>query len=492
VKAARVRAIEPLVLLLMGPLFLAPERLPGWAPLVGLAGLGLLWLLRWTEDGRPTSPSAVTGAVLALLATVPGAVLVAGDRAAALSRALALVYGMAVAYAIHNHVRTPRRAWRIVSWALLCGLALVVLGLVSVEWPAKYPLLSRLAAGIPRLVEAIPHATLGRVEGTPAVGVHPNYLAGLLVLFVPPAVAVWLWPVSGSSADLVRRAADEPGVAGEVIASSMPHDTGAPRSVRVAAGALLIGGLPVLLMAQSRGAWLGMAVALTWMAALRLLERERADAGRADAGPDGAAGASKGGARAGFQRAGLLGVLAAGGLALAGAVLAYAPRAGAPAGAPASAGGPLAALLASAGGRFRLWRDGLELLAEQPLTGIGLHNFPLEHGRLPEYSGGFIYQGYAHAHNLLLQAALDFGLPGLVAVCGLITAVAWCTVRARRHTRGTPMDALLLGAAFGLLAQLVHGAVDAVAIGAKPGFLAWAWIGLITGVRLRARHWFRK
>jgi O-antigen ligase len=142
----------------------------------------------------------------------------------------------------------------------------------------------------------------------------------------------------------------------------------------------------------------------------------------------------------------------------------------------------------SASGRLGLWRDGLALLAEAPITGIGLHNFPIVHGSDPE-QGVFVYRGFAHVHNQLLQSALDYGLPGMVAVVGLFVSVGWAVHRIRRHTRGGQLDPLVLGVGMGLLAHVVHGLVDAVAIGAKPGFLPWALAGLIAGLRPRVSAW---
>jgi O-antigen ligase len=128
-------------------------------------------------------------------------------------------------------------------------------------------------------------------------------------------------------------------------------------------------------------------------------------------------------------------------------------------------------------------------LAASPVTGIGLNAFPLVHGRRPEYQGGFVYQGLAHSHNTLLQAALDYGLAGLVAVVGLYTALAWSAWRAYRRLAGSPLAMLVAGLALGLAAMAVHGLVDAFAIGAKPGFLAWAAAGLLSGIRARGYRW---
>ncbi len=51
------------------------------------------------------------------------------------------------------------------------------------------------------------------------------------------------------------------------------------------------------------------------------------------------------------------------------------------------------------------------------------------------------------------------------------------------------MAPLVVGLALGLLAVAFHGLVDALAIGAKPGLVVWAFAGLLAGVRVNAHRW---
>ena len=125
-------------------------------------------------------------------------------------------------------------------------------------------------------------------------------------------------------------------------------------------------------------------------------------------------------------------------------------------------------------------------------TGIGLNNFVIVHGRRPEYQGQFVYQGFPHAHNLLLQTALDYGLPGLVAIVGLMVALAWAAWRTGQRLAGSPLSGLALGLAFGLLAHALHGAVDAICIGSKAGIVPWAFAGSLAGLRAAAGRWARE
>lgn len=437
-RAGRLRRAEPALVLLAAPALLLYERLETAALAAGLGWLAALWVLRRAVDGRWSMPLVVDAPVLALLATVPGAVLAAADPVLAAadpvpatSRAASLAFAVAVAYAVANAVPSARRAWRAAGWLLVGAAGLAAAGALGAEWPDKLPVVGDVAARLPRLLPLIPHAIFGRTAGTASSAVHPNQLAGLLVPFVPLAAACWLWP--RASSDDRRRM---------------------PRRVRVLAALSLAAMLPVLVLAQSRGAWAALGAGLAWLAWQRYGIDRPATGGR--------------GARARW---------------IAAAAVAAVVVVGAIAAGRGSAPGSL-----DASARLALWRASAQLAVEHPLRGIGLHQFALRYGQDPA-AGGYVYQGYAHAHNQLLQAALDYGLPGLAAVAGLYAALAVGYRRARRHTRGTPVDALVVGSAAGLMAHALHGLVDAVAIGAKPGFVVWALVGLLAGARACGRRW---
>jgi putative inorganic carbon (HCO3(-)) transporter len=94
----------------------------------------------------------------------------------------------------------------------------------------------------------------------------------------------------------------------------------------------------------------------------------------------------------------------------------------------------------------------------------------------------------AHAHNLFLQTGLDLGIPGLIATISLwIGAFVMLLIVYNRSSEkiialGMSARPLALGLAGGLLAHGVYGLTDAVALGAKPGFLWWWLLALIAGL----------
>ncbi|MFN2251653.1 MAG: O-antigen ligase family protein [Anaerolineae bacterium] len=415
------------------------ERFPLWLQLAALVWIAVLWVVRRAATGRWTIRTAIDPPVLALLLTIPGAVMVirpeVADIGVGVSRAESLIFAVALCYAVANTVYTPARAWSAGAWLLAAGLGLSAVGLVSADWSAKYAALAPVLARLPRVIGSVPHATFDQAV------VHPNSLASLLVLLIPLAVAVVVWPVESSRRDereplpdALRRQSTT-----AEWTDPVPRTIGMtvqPRYLRPLAVVSLVVMAGVLLLTQSRGAWLALVVALAAMAALR--------------------------------RTWLAGLVAIGSIAavVVGWSITYGTQS-----------------------RLELWRATTAMLRDSPLAGIGLNTFPLVYGQDPAYSGYYVYQGYAHAHNLVLQAGLDYGVPGLVAVAGLHAALAWAAWRLLRRTVGTPLDALVVGLAFGLAAHALHGLIDALAIGGKPGFVPWAAAGALVGLRRYAYRW---
>ena len=134
--------------------------------------------------------------------------------------------------------------------------------------------------------------------------------------------------------------------------------------------------------------------------------------------------------------------------------------------------------LNSLSGRAEIWSRAWYAILDFPLTGLGMNNFR----RIAPILDPFflITPGLdiAHAHNHLLQTAVDLGLPGLAAylaiwaVTGRVLYQKWLT-QPKLWSRS-----LYLGVAAGLLAYFVYGLTDAVALGARPGFIFWLLLGL--------------
>ncbi len=132
--------------------------------------------------------------------------------------------------------------------------------------------------------------------------------------------------------------------------------------------------------------------------------------------------------------------------------------------------------------RLDIWSRAWAMLQDMPFSGIGLNVFPLVQS---EFYTGYIIGPEPHAHNLYLQTALDLGLPGLAAFALFIALWARGALRAIRTPGGAQAAAgrpaarlLLIAALAGVTSYLAHGLVDAMMLGAKPGFAVWALLGI--------------
>jgi len=128
-------------------------------------------------------------------------------------------------------------------------------------------------------------------------------------------------------------------------------------------------------------------------------------------------------------------------------------------------------------GRMVVYDHALRIIGEFPVTGVGLGAF--------REAAFVLYPGFsqlhspqiAHAHNVFFQAALDLGIPGLVAYLALVGTALWIGWRAARPDGGE-FRWLGLGIAGSLVAFHAYGLTDAVALGAKPGVALWMLLGL--------------
>ena len=116
-------------------------------------------------------------------------------------------------------------------------------------------------------------------------------------------------------------------------------------------------------------------------------------------------------------------------------------------------------------GRLEIWTRALTLLRDFGMTGGGAGNF--EQVLLTLYPPFFtgIMGGFGHAHNVYLQTAVDFGLPGLIVFLALLIGLAASLVSATRLGRAQPAEDVAVSLAIGLFGSVlvvaIHGVVDA-------------------------------
>lgn len=229
---------------------------------------------------------------------------------------------------------------------------------------------------------------------------------------------------------------------------------GERRPERVLAGTGGSVALAALVLALSRGAWLGAGVGVVALAVLLPGARRR------------------------------IGVAALGAGAAAVVLLALAP--GSPAKVVEERLGTFAEPSATPDQlRPRAWRLAGELVGAHPVLGVGPGGFASAADR----AGRGEVSGAVHAHGLLLTVAAEGGVVGVVLLGGLATSLGAATWRGVRSSpQRTPEEAALLAApAAALLVFVGQGAVDFTFRNAPLLLLAWMLVGLVwAGVRARA------
>ncbi len=134
--------------------------------------------------------------------------------------------------------------------------------------------------------------------------------------------------------------------------------------------------------------------------------------------------------------------------------------------------------------RLDMWSRAVAMIRDMPYTGIGLDSFPLVQSN---FYPGVMLGPEPHAHNLLLQVALDLGIPGLIAFLCLVGNLVRHALRAQKAIRDTQERALLLGATGGVVAYVTCGLLDTIWT-AKPSVLVWVNLGLMAALSSAQGH----
>jgi putative inorganic carbon (HCO3(-)) transporter len=126
--------------------------------------------------------------------------------------------------------------------------------------------------------------------------------------------------------------------------------------------------------------------------------------------------------------------------------------------------------------RMEIWSRAIYIIQDFPFTGIGMGLFAPVTDLL--YPMIITRPGIEHAHNLILQIAVDLGLPGLVAWLALYFVVMACLLTQMR--RKSFMDkSWVVGLLGAQVALILGGITDAVTWGmVRSAPLVWGLWGL--------------
>lgn len=392
------------------PLLFA-ANLPRALLVIVVLALALVFIARGLTTRSLLPRTAVDWPNILLLLLIPVGLWASTDLSASWPVVYKVIAGFAIFYGLAGLAGS--RWVRPLPWLVLAAsTGLAVLVLLATNWAtAKLPFVSSA------VYDLLPTLRLPwRAEG-----IHPNLAGGAMVWLFLPAVAMAAW-----SRD--RRVQ---GVAAIV--------------------ALLLA--VALLLSQSRGAWLGAAVALLVMPLLRYR-------------------------RWWIVVAGALAVAAVSGLALGPDRLQDLLF-------PASLSDEAA--VNTLPGRLELWLRAVVMLRDFGLAGAGPGQFEqLVMVLYPPFFTGLL-GGFQHAHNLYLQAALDFGILGLVGLIALLLGTAASIVAASRGwadfaPSDRPLAALAVGIFGSLVALSVHGLVEAPMVAPRGYVLVFALLGIAAAV----------
>lgn len=376
------------------PLLLS-SNIPLWLFAVSLATVPVFWIARRVARGAFSRRTPLDLPIFILVIMGFVGALLAIDRTDGIRAYLELLGEFALFYGLVNSITNQSGQRQGIVLLLALGLGMAILGLFGMRLESKFlP---------PALLQLVP---LDLLRLNPQ-GFSPNIVAGAIA----PVLPVWsAWAVSYRGRQRWMW----------LLLSLVP--------------------LGILILTQSRGAWIGLAFGLLVLAASY---RPR-------------------------PVAMLVGALAVVGLVL------YVV-------APATLrelilGGDVTV---TASGRFELWDRAVYMLQDFPFTGIGLASFnQVLHTLYPP----FLFTEdtvLPQAHNLFLQTGLDYGIPGLVAFVALVTVVIGAGVAAMARLRGTAAGMWAAGLTAGIVVYLGHGLTDAVTFSTKPAVIVWFIAALI-------------
>ena len=400
--------------LIVAPLLLFPDKFP-WT---GIAlAVPSTFLLRWKAKGRllPQTPLNFPFAVLTLC--VLGSVFWSPQLEQSTPKIAGTILGLFVFFAGVEFLADKAR---LRAAALILGVLGGIFALSSLtftEWKGRFGVLRDIGSTFfpARL-------SVGSFEG----GFNANPVGGSLVLFLP--LLLILWQLSRQGVQFSR---------------VLPP--------RLCNWLILICGLAVvcvLILSQSRGAWLGAGISfLLLLGTLRFSSR--------------------------YKRTWRAAMIAFFVIAFLGGVV-------------------LVMLVGSSPGfsdtigeratREEIWGRALWGIQDFPVTGFGMNIFRKNVHLIYPFFVTRPNTDVASAHNLFLQAAVDLGIPALIAYSSVWIALFLMLSRLVQNSSERSERRMAMGLGAGLTAYFVFQFADAVPLGAKLGIFWWMAAAIVAAM----------
>jgi putative inorganic carbon (HCO3(-)) transporter len=410
---------ESAVLAIALPFLLFPLRSPP-ATVAILALLLFTWLFSGYQNRANKFLSPFSLVIVAFGCWSLIGMLVTADPELTVEKSAGLLLGLATWRLIALYFKNGAAIKLLVGGYLLFGFVMVAIGFLAVDWLDKIPAISLI-------VNVFPQQVLSFTSIGSGTGIQPNQLAGTVL---------WLFPISFSVS--------------WILLKRNPKQYLSTYISLVFSVVLVI----ILVLSQSRSAWLGGLSAIgvgLWLASLGLPHSHWYRPMRFI-----------------LPCLAVICIVALFGVIGSTQLLDFWIN-------PPSdtAIGNLGTLSF----RKEVWTWAIQAVQDFSFTGTGLGSFRQVVHRLYPIAIPVTYD-IAHAHNIFLQVALDFGLPGLIFYLGLLGIYFYIGLQAIYSSQTyRTLSIGLITAQFGFH---VFGLTDAIAIGAKPSLLFWILIGLMT------------
>jgi len=400
------------LLTLLAPLYIFPKAGLLWVLAVPPLFLSVRGVL--CKRFRQHTITPMDFPMLVMVLAIVASIATTSDLNHSLSKIAGLIFGISMFYALVNLLRQER----LLKWAVALffagSFAFSIVGLLGMPtFKVKHlDFLMKIKDMLPRI-----HFNLPGAES----GFSTNAIGGTLLLAIP-----LFWVLLLLAWNKKTRA-------------QSPY--GFVASLLIAGGLMLTGG--VLLLTQSRGAWIGLLVASAILGVMKLRRHIK-------------------------SKRTLVIVVS---LLLIACIMAgfglysFIQTKG------------LSPGLKQAEGtlqfRIHVWNICVPLIREHALWGVGLNNFRLQHE---------IRYFWSSAHNQFLHVAVEMGIPALVAYLALLIIAAYMCLYVRKHSKTGWLRATATGLGWGQLAFLFFGITDAIPLGAKVGVFFWLSLALIAAI----------
>ncbi len=383
------------IVAILAPLLLFPKLEWMWLAVV----IPVVW---WFDRKNPLNLL-----LSALVAMVGVSLWATFDIRFSLGKVAGTALGISILWGIGRFVRSERRLQIAAVMSMVAGWGLVGIALLGTAWSAKFSLIAPIVARFPVKLKGIPGAE---------EGFNANAVGGTLALLLPFALTMAFYALK--PVNRLRLA------------------------WRILPVLVLAGFGSVLLMSQSRGAWLGTAVGLGVIGLLVWWRWARWVA---------IAGVTFGGAALYWLK----------------------PWEKFAASTDIGTGGEV-----SLAGRVEIWSRAIYGIQDFAFTGMGMNGFrKVVHILYPLFTIP-PDTDIASAHNHILQVALDLGIPGMVTYVAIWAAVLVMLIKVRRRSKDQFHRTVALGLFGGLVAYFVFQITDAIPLGAKVGVFWWFAIGI--------------